>query len=140
MAVKPVRLLVKDPTPEPFVVLLSLIVGFKLVEKTTPLAVMAAPPSSDIEPPDVADVWVIKVGETVATLASRGGNGSSEEPHETVNNRPKSRKTDSPRFLLLDLIAEDNNLNILWMGSFIYLTISFLVMRPFVLSGTSITI
>ena len=50
----------KEPVPVPFDVFVDkVIVGLVLVDQTTPLAVMEAPPSAVIFPPDVAEVVVI---------------------------------------------------------------------------------
>ena len=55
-----VKVDVKEPIPVPFDVLVDKeIVGFALVDQTTPLAVMEAPPSAVIMPPEVAVVVVI---------------------------------------------------------------------------------
>ena len=54
-----VRLLAKLPVPVPLVVGLSDVVGFCEVPQQTPLAVMSAPPSFEIYPPDLAVVNVI---------------------------------------------------------------------------------
>ena len=59
-AVKPVMLLVKLPVPEPFVVLLLLVVGFAEVLQHTPRPETLAPPSLVIMPPLVAVVCVIE--------------------------------------------------------------------------------
>ena len=70
-ALKLVRALVNVPVPVPFVVLLLAVVGFVVVLQQTPLAVIAAPPSLVIDPPDEAlkqaspemGVVVIKITE-----------------------------------------------------------------------------
>ena len=50
----------KEPVPVPFdVFVVKVIVGLVLVDQTTPLAVMEAPPSAVIMPPEVAEVVVI---------------------------------------------------------------------------------
>ena len=50
----------KEPVPVPFdVFVVKIIVGLVLVDQTTPLAVMEAPPSAVIMPPEVAVVVVI---------------------------------------------------------------------------------
>ena len=51
-----VRSLEKASVPVPSDVLLSSVVGFALVDQQTPLAVIAAPPSAVIVPPDTAVV------------------------------------------------------------------------------------
>ena len=60
----------KEPVPVPFdVFVVKIIVGLVLVDQTTPLAVMEAPPSAVIIPPDVAEVVVI---ETILVVVSVG--------------------------------------------------------------------
>ena len=58
--VKLVKFEVNEPVPVPSIVLVErAMVGFVLVDQTTPLAVMVAPPSAVMLPPDVAEVLVI---------------------------------------------------------------------------------
>ena len=65
-------LLVKLPEPPPSIVLVvNAMVGFCVVLQTTPLAVMLAPPSLLILPPEIAEIGVmaeaalvIRLGET----------------------------------------------------------------------------
>jgi hypothetical protein len=59
LGVKPVKLLVKLPTPVPSLVFEPVTTGFVVVPQQTPLAVTSALPSSVILPPDVAVVVVI---------------------------------------------------------------------------------
>jgi hypothetical protein len=52
----------KEPVPVPFdILVVKAMVGFVLVDQTTPLADMEAPPSDVIFPPEVAEVVVIEV-------------------------------------------------------------------------------
>ena len=71
LAVNPVRLLVKVPVPVPTgsVVLLSAMVGLRVVDQQTPLPVMAAPPSDVIFPPETAVVDVIVPTTAVVRVA-----------------------------------------------------------------------
>jgi hypothetical protein len=49
----------KEPVPVPFdVLVVRAIVGLAVVDQTTPLAVIVAPPSDVILPPEVAEVVV----------------------------------------------------------------------------------
>ena len=65
---------VKLPVPEPSLVfVLKEIVGFVLVDHTTPLAVTVAPPSELIFPPDVALVVVMELADTVLNVGSTTG-------------------------------------------------------------------
>jgi hypothetical protein len=63
-----VRLLVNEAAPVPSVVLLSAVVGRVEVLQQTPLAVMVAPPLSEIAPPLDAIVEVMEVIVTVVTV------------------------------------------------------------------------
>ena len=59
----------KEPVPVPSAVLVvKAMVGLVLVDQTTPLAVMEAPPSAVILPPDVAEVVVIAVMAVVVSV------------------------------------------------------------------------
>jgi len=69
----PVRLLVKFPDPVPSVVIELLIVGDDVVAQQTPFAVMAALPSDDIFPPEIAVVKVIEVTATVVSVGTTIG-------------------------------------------------------------------
>jgi hypothetical protein len=61
---------VKEPVPVPLdVFVVKVIVGLALVDQTTPLAVMDAPPSAVILPPEVAEVLVI---EDISVVVSVG--------------------------------------------------------------------
>ena len=73
-AVKPVMLLVKTPVPVPSTVLVvNAVVGLVLVLQQIPLAVMVAPPPSDVMfPPDVAEAGVIFVGVMVESIGVVG--------------------------------------------------------------------
>ena len=71
--IRPVRLEVKLPIPDPLVVfVVNEIVGFGLVDHTTPLVVTAAPPSAVIFPPEVAVVVVIELADIVLTVGATG--------------------------------------------------------------------
>jgi len=66
LGVRPLREEVKLPVPEPSLVfVLKEMVGVELVDHTTPLAVMDAPPSELILPPEVALVVVMELADTV---------------------------------------------------------------------------
>ena len=59
----------KEPVPIPSEVLVDrAMVGLVLVDQTTPLAVMVAPPSEVILPPEVAEVVVIAVMAVVVSV------------------------------------------------------------------------
>jgi hypothetical protein len=65
----PVRDELKVPVPEPlFVFVVKDMVGFALVDHTTPLVVTAEPPSEEIFPPEVAVVDVKAEIEDVVTV------------------------------------------------------------------------
>ena len=53
-------------------VLVLAIVGLSDVFQHTPLAVITAPPSLEIVPPDMADVEVMAEGEAVTTVGEAG--------------------------------------------------------------------
>ena len=59
----------KLPVPEPFDVLLSVIVGFAISDQQIPLEVIFSPPSSIIVPPDRAVLEEKEVTETVVNVA-----------------------------------------------------------------------
>ncbi len=66
---KPVRFEGKLPIPDPSLVfVVKEIVGFVLVDHTTPLEVTAAPPSELTFPPDVAEFVVMAVIAVVVSL------------------------------------------------------------------------
>ena len=68
-AVKPVMLLVKLPVPVPLTVLVTnAVVGLALVLQHIPLAVMVAPPSDVMFPPDVAVIVVMLLIAFVVTV------------------------------------------------------------------------
>ena len=70
MGVRLVKVDEKEPVPVPSdVLVVKAMVGLVLVDQTTPLAVMEAPPSAVILPPDVAEVVVIAV---MAVVVSEG--------------------------------------------------------------------
>ena len=72
-AVNPVMLLVNAPVPVPFTVLVvNAVVGLTLVLQQIPLAVMVAPPSEVMFPPDVAVVLVRFVGVIVVRIGVVG--------------------------------------------------------------------
>jgi hypothetical protein len=59
----------KEPVPVPSEVLVDrAIVGLVFVDQTTPLAVIVAPPSAVILPPEVAEVVVIAVMAVVVRV------------------------------------------------------------------------
>lgn len=70
LGLKPERLLVKIPEPDPSVVELLAVVGELLVDQQTPLAVTSAPPLSVILPPDTADVNVIELTAVVVNVGT----------------------------------------------------------------------
>jgi hypothetical protein len=66
---RPVRDELNVPVPVPLLVfVVKAIVRFSLVDHTTPLAVISAPPSEEIFPPEVAVVDVIAKIEEVVTV------------------------------------------------------------------------
>jgi hypothetical protein len=66
---RPVNDELKVPVPVPLIVfVVKDMVGFGLVDHTTPLAVTAEPPSELILPPDVAVVVVMELVDTVLTV------------------------------------------------------------------------
>jgi hypothetical protein len=67
---KPVRLLVKPPSPVPLLVILSAVVGLALVDQQTPFAVTVPPPSAVTFPPDIAVVDVMEVTAFVDTVGN----------------------------------------------------------------------
>ena len=64
---RPVRDELKVPVPEPLLVFEDMI-RFGFVDHSTPLAVISAPPSEEIFPPEVAVVDVIAEIEEVVTV------------------------------------------------------------------------
>ena len=67
--IRPVRDELKVPIPVPLLVfVVKDMVGFELVDHTTPLAVTAEPPSELIFPPDVAVLVVMELADTVLTV------------------------------------------------------------------------
>ena len=71
MGVRLVKVEVKEPVPVPFdVFVVKVIVGLVLVDQTTPLLVMEAPPSDVILPPDVAEVAVIEAIPVVVSVGT----------------------------------------------------------------------
>ena len=67
--VRPVRDELNVPVPVPLLVfVVNEMVGFGFVDHTTPLAVIEAPPSEEIFPPEVAVVDVIAEIEEVVTV------------------------------------------------------------------------
>ena len=70
--VNPVKLLENDPAPVPSVVLVFAIVGFEEVDQQTPRAVILAPPSLVIVPPEEAVVWVMAEMAVVVTVSIPG--------------------------------------------------------------------
>ena len=71
---RPLRDELKLPVPEPSLVfVLKEIVGFVLVDHTTPLTVTVAPPSELILPPEVALVVVMELADTVLNVGRTTG-------------------------------------------------------------------
>jgi hypothetical protein len=67
--VRPVRVELKVPVPEPLLVfVVKDMVGFVFVDHTTPLVVTAEPPSEVIFPPKVAVVVVMELADIVLTV------------------------------------------------------------------------
>ena len=86
MGVRLVKAEVKVPVPVPFDVLVeSTTVGFVVVDQTIPLAVMEAPPSEVIFPPEVAEVVVMEV---ILVVESEG--------IDTIDNVSLRQRTDKP--------------------------------------------
>ena len=90
MGVRLVNVEVKEPVPVPSVVFVEReIVGFVVVDQTTPLVVIVAPPSAVIFPPEVAEADVIAA---MAVVVSEG-----IDPIENVSLR---QRTEAPSELL----------------------------------------
>jgi hypothetical protein len=69
---RPLRDELKLPVPDPLLVfVVKEIVGFVLVDHTTPLVVMEAPPSEVILPPVMAEVVVMELANIVLTVGRR---------------------------------------------------------------------
>ena len=69
MGVRLVKVEVNEPVPVPFeVFVVRAIVGLAVVDQTTPLADMEAPPSDVILPPEVEEVAVIAVMAAVVSV------------------------------------------------------------------------
>ena len=84
----------KEPVPVSFeVFVVKLLVGLVLVDQTTPLAVMEAPPSEVILPPDVAEVVVIVVMELVVN-----------DGMETMDDVSLRQRTEAPNDLMLKFL------------------------------------
>jgi hypothetical protein len=67
--VRPVRDELKVPVPEPLLVfVVKAMVGFVFVDHTTPLVVIAAPPSEVIFPPEMAVVVEMGFTDIVLTV------------------------------------------------------------------------
>ena len=92
MAVSPVILLVKLPVPLPFVVWLSLTVGFCEVFQQMPRAVTEAPPVAVTFPPQVAVLAVTLLTVLVVTV----GNVAEDSPPPPESRR---QRTENPEFL-----------------------------------------
>jgi hypothetical protein len=87
--VKLVKVDVKEPMPVPFdVFVVKVIVGLVLVDQTTPLAVMEAPPSTVIFPPEVDEVAVMEV---ISVVESEG--------IDTMENVSLRQRTEAPTVL-----------------------------------------
>jgi hypothetical protein len=67
-AVKPVKVLTNDPTPEPSVVIVPEVVGFDVRPYATPREVTVDPPPNVTSPPSVAELVVIPVALDVVTV------------------------------------------------------------------------
>jgi len=68
LGVRLVKVEVNEPVPVPFeVFVVWAMVGLELVDQTIPLAVMDAPPSAVISPPEVAEVVAIAVMTVVVS-------------------------------------------------------------------------
>ena len=81
----------KEPVPVPSEVLVvRAMVGLVLVDQTTPLADIEAPPSEVILPPEVAELVLIAV---IAVVLSEG--------METIENVSFKQRTEAPNVLLL---------------------------------------
>ena len=66
---RPLRDVLKLPVPDPLLVfVVKEMVGFVLVDHTTPLVVMEAPPSEVILPPVMAEVVVMELANIVLTV------------------------------------------------------------------------
>jgi hypothetical protein len=92
--VKLVKVDEKEPVPVPSDVLVDrAMVGLVLVDQTTPLAVMEAPPSAVILPPAVAEVVVIVVMELVVN-----------DGMETMDNVSLRQRTEAPNDLMLKFL------------------------------------
>lgn len=83
-ASKPVILLSKPNAPRVSIVLLSAIVGLSFVLQQTPQSIIPTPPSSSINPPDVAVEIVIFVTSVVDTT----GTSSLLQPSANTKNNP----------------------------------------------------
>ena len=94
--------LAKLPVPVPSVVLLFAIVGPVLIFQHTPWAVMVAPPSSVMLPPEVAVVWVITDAAVVVRVAMTGG--SVLIFLQEVNN--KTDKNGNSSFFMLKTVGK----------------------------------
>ena len=81
---------VKEPVPVPLdVFVVRVMVGLVLVDQTTPLAVMEAPPSEVIFPPDVDEAAVM---EDISVVES--------ESIDTIENVSLRQRTEAPTDLL----------------------------------------
>ena len=88
-----VKVEVKEPVPVPFDVFVEIaMVGLVLVDQTTPLADMEAPPSAVMLPPDVAEVVVITVMAVVVSVGM-----------ETMEFKSLRQRTENPYFLVTPL-------------------------------------
>ena len=100
LGVKLIKFEVNEPVPVPSdVLVVKAMVGFVLVDQTTPLAVMEAPPSEVIFPPDVAEDVVMEV---ISVVESEG--------IDTIENVSFKQRIEAPtvlRLLLLKLLTLD---------------------------------
>ena len=72
--VRPIRDELNVPVPVPLLVfVVKDMVGFGFVDHTTPLEVIAAPPSEEIFPPEMAVVVVMELADIVLTVGRNTG-------------------------------------------------------------------
>ena len=106
--VKLVKVAAKEPVPvSSEVLVVRAMVGLVLVDQTTPLAVMVAPPSEVILPPEVAEVVAIAV---MAVVVSEG--------IDTIVGESFRQRTENPANLLC--FSDMNLLPILVGTNFLY--------------------
>ena len=81
----------KTPVPVPSEVLLFAIVGLVVVFQQTPLSVTAAPPSSEIFPPEDAEEDVTLLAFVVVKVGSTRSTGGMH-PVKTIDNKNNKSK------------------------------------------------